>query len=154
MGNFDISIMWFGQTDVRVFVCFDGFQLYAHRVRNIIEGIETAIQFVAKEGGKYGKADVMETTEVSTVSSEIVFDEKELSDAVKRGKDFDLEVFAGFEKDTFFVKNLTSETEYKVEFETADGKTKPTCECKDFYYRKRICKHIAAVLSDMFEEMV
>lgn len=72
----------------------------------------------------------------------------EFKEALKRGLDTDFVVYAGWDKDTFFVRNEEKNTEYRVEFETVEGRVFAECECKDFIFRKRVCKHIAAVLQE------
>lgn len=75
---------------------------------------------------------------------------KEFIEALERGFDFTMEVFHGWEKDTFFVKNHTNETEYEVNINAKDGQVFASCTCADFKFRKRICKHSAMVLADTF----
>jgi hypothetical protein len=70
--------------------------------------------------------------------------------ALKRGMDNDLQVSDGWDKDSFFVTNRTNNSEYRVEFEAVDGRVYADCECPDALYRKRICKHVAAVLENKF----
>lgn len=70
--------------------------------------------------------------------------------AMKRGIDGNFEVFAGWDRDTFFVVNKDKNSEYRVEFETIEGKTYAQCECPDFIYRKRVCKHISYTLQEQF----
>lgn len=75
---------------------------------------------------------------------------KEFIEALERGFDFTMEVFPAWEKDTFFVKNHTNETEYEVNINAKDGQVFASCTCADFKFRKRICKHSAMVLADTF----
>jgi len=70
--------------------------------------------------------------------------------ALKRGSESDLEVFAGWDKDVFHVVNRDNKSDYRVEFEVMDGKLYSECDCKDFIYRKRVCKHISEVLQEQF----
>lgn len=72
----------------------------------------------------------------------------EFKQALRRTIDTDFDVYAGWDRDTFFVVNKTKNSEYRVEFETLGGKVFAECECQDFLYRKRVCKHIAAVLQE------
>ncbi len=72
----------------------------------------------------------------------------EFVEALQRGKNSDLEVFPHWERDTFVVVNNDNGNEYRVCLETANGKTYGECECPDHTFRKRICKHIGAVLID------
>ncbi len=72
----------------------------------------------------------------------------EFVEALNRGKNSDLEVFADWEKDAFVVVNRDKAAEYRVNLETRDGQSFVGCECKDFEFRKRICKHISSVLVD------
>jgi hypothetical protein len=72
----------------------------------------------------------------------------EFKEALKRANENEFDVYAGWDRDTFFVVNKEKNSEYRVEFETIDGKCFVECECKDFMYRKRVCKHIAAALQE------
>lgn len=72
----------------------------------------------------------------------------EFKKALKRGLDDEFDVYAGWDRDTFFVVNLTNASEYRVEFETVEGRLFAECECKDFVFRKHVCKHIAEVLQE------
>lgn len=72
----------------------------------------------------------------------------EFMSALERGKNSNLEVFPDFEKDKFVVVNHEKQKEYRINLETISGKTFADCECADFQYRKRVCKHISAVLTD------
>jgi hypothetical protein len=69
---------------------------------------------------------------------------------LKRGAESEMEVFAGWDKDTFFVVNHDKGNEYKVEFQTIENKVYAECECPDFIHRKRICKHISETLKETF----
>ena len=70
----------------------------------------------------------------------------EFKEALGRGFEQDFEVYHGWDKDEFFVVNQTNKSEYKVILETVDGKLEAECECKDYVWRKRTCKHIGQVL--------
>lgn len=66
--------------------------------------------------------------------------------ALNRTEKSDLEVFAGFERDSFVVVNRAKRKEYRVHLQSQNGKPYASCECGDFIYRERICKHISEVL--------
>lgn len=73
----------------------------------------------------------------------------EFAEALTRAGKSDLEVFPDWERDAFVIVNNDKGNEYKVNFETrADGKLYGDCECSDFSFRKRICKHIGEVLAE------
>lgn len=72
---------------------------------------------------------------------------REFIDAMTRAENSDLEVFNDWEKDCFVVVNHDNNKEYKVNFRTETGRLFSDCECADFVYRKRVCKHISAVLT-------
>jgi hypothetical protein len=72
----------------------------------------------------------------------------EFKKALRRANENEFDVYAGWDRDTFFVVNKDKNSEYRVEFETIDSKCFVECECKDFIFRKRICKHIAAALQE------
>lgn len=73
-------------------------------------------------------------------------DRAELKSALKRGFENEFEVFGDWDKDSFVIVNKTNGTEYQVKLETRGGKTFAECGCKDFTYRRHVCKHIAEVL--------
>ncbi len=72
----------------------------------------------------------------------------EFVEALNRGKNSDLEVYADWDKDAFVVVNRDNGAEYRVSLETRDGGLLGECQCKDFTYRKRICKHLSEVLAN------
>lgn len=71
----------------------------------------------------------------------------EFVEALQRGKDNRFEVYADWDKDAFVVVNLDNKAEYRVRLESSRGKLYADCECPDFEYRKRTCKHISEVLT-------
>jgi hypothetical protein len=81
----------------------------------------------------------------------------EFQAALGRGFDEDFEVYDGWDTGEFFVINQTKKNEfamassevtyeYKVEIITIDEKLYGECECRDFIWRKRLCKHLSQVL--------
>lgn len=73
---------------------------------------------------------------------------KEFVEAMSRADNSDLEVFADWERDSFVVVNHGNGKEYRVELDSNDGRAFAQCDCPDFVYRSRICKHISSVLAD------
>ncbi|HEX8289807.1 MAG TPA: SWIM zinc finger family protein [Pyrinomonadaceae bacterium] len=73
-------------------------------------------------------------------------DRSEIKAALKRGFENEFEVFADWDRDSFVIVNHTNQTEYRVKLTTSGGRTFSECSCKDFIYRKHVCKHIAEVL--------
>jgi hypothetical protein len=71
----------------------------------------------------------------------------EFAEAVKRGADSSLVVYGDWERDTYVVVNKDSLRQYRVNLQTVDSTTHADCDCPDFIYRERICKHIASVLT-------
>jgi SWIM zinc finger len=133
----------------------DGINIYAHQVSGGRDGaFERANEVIARETAR-AQTSIPETViEVQAKHSPIAIclnDRKdEFKQALKSGLGNDLTVYAGWDRDTFFVTNLTNQTEYKVELETIDNRVFATCECKDFLFRKRFCKHLAEVLQEQF----
>lgn len=138
---------------VMIFTGYDGTQLfinhpeghtiYAHRVSG--DAMERAREVIA--------ADAPVATVAAPVNKMICLSDRkaEFKSAMKRGLENDLEVYPDFEPDTFVVVNRTNKSEYRVRFETrADGKTYSECGCKDFEFKKRICKHQSEVIADVF----
>lgn len=72
----------------------------------------------------------------------------EFKEASERADKSELYVFADA-PDRFGVVNGKSKAHYKVNLKTIEGKIYSDCECADFTYRHRLCKHIAAVLSEV-----
>lgn len=155
-----INIHWFGKGDIRLFVSRNGFQLYAHKVKNIREGIETGI----RKSVEYSEINSIKSVktfeaveEVSEIESrKLSLNERrdEMESAMKRSRNSDLEVFNGFEQNVYFVKNHNQSSEYKVELEMVGKLIAAECECPDFIHRTRICKHIAVTLNEIFNGLV
>lgn len=74
----------------------------------------------------------------------------EFKAALKRGLENDLHVEADCQPDTFLVVNRTNNTDYRVKLETRNGLAHVSCECRDFQFRRRLCKHICEVLQETF----
>lgn len=72
----------------------------------------------------------------------------EFTEALQRGKDCSFDVYADWDKDAFVVVNRDNFNEYRVRLETHKTRLFAECECKDFTFRKRICKHIGEVLTN------
>jgi hypothetical protein len=70
----------------------------------------------------------------------------EFVDALNRSKSSNLEVYDDFDKDAFAVVNKDNGTEYRVKLKLHKGQLFGECECQDFTYRKRVCKHLSEVL--------
>ena len=68
--------------------------------------------------------------------------------SLERGQSSNLEVFPDWERDAFHVKNHDKKNEYRVNLETYKGLLYGECSCPDYFFRKRICKHIVAVMMD------
>ena len=126
----------------------DGHTIYAHKVTGgEIGAMERARQII--------RAEMPETVEAAApVADKMIClsnRKSEFRAALKRGLSNDLAVYPDFEPDSFVVVNLTNETEYRVSLETReDGKNYGQCSCKDFYYRKNVCKHLSETLAETF----
>lgn len=121
-----------------------GNQIYAHKVSG--DALERAKAII--------NASSPETFEASApvqADKMICLSERkaEFVEATLRGKDNQLEVYAGWDKDTFVVVNRDNSAEYEVRLETRDGRTFADCTCKDFEFRRRFCKHQSAVMVDL-----
>jgi len=81
-------------------------------------------------------------------SKAVCLSKLEFIEAARRGADSNLEVFADFEQDSYVVVNLDTNADYRVKLESRNGRLHGECDCPDFVYRKRGCKHIAEVLTD------
>lgn len=134
---------------VMIFKGYDGTQLfinnpsgdniYAHRVSG--DAIERAKQVIASDMPQIAP----ETADKMICLSERKF---EFVEALGRGKDNSFEIYADWDKDAFVVVNSDKGSEYRVKFETRDKKLFGECECPDFQFRKRTCKHLGSVLVD------
>lgn len=72
----------------------------------------------------------------------------EFREALERGKNNNFEVYADWDRDAFVVVNRDNFAEYRVKLETNQTRLYAECECKDFVFRKRLCKHIGEVLTN------
>lgn len=72
----------------------------------------------------------------------------EFVEALERGKTSNLEVFPDWDRDAFVVVNHDKGNEYRVNLQSVNNRVFAECECKDYEFRKRICKHIGSVLVD------
>jgi hypothetical protein len=72
--------------------------------------------------------------------------QEEFAQAILRGMKNEFDVFEDFEIGTFVCVNKTNKSEYRVEMETIGNKTCVSCTCKDFEFKRHICKHVAQVL--------
>ena len=73
---------------------------------------------------------------------------KEFRQASERAEQSELYVFCDA-PDRYGVVNGESKVNYGVNLKTAEGRIYADCECADFVYRKRLCKHIAAVVDEI-----
>lgn len=67
--------------------------------------------------------------------------------ALERGKDNRFEVYADWERDSFVVVNKDNGAEYRVKLESQNNRLFGECECGDFTFRRRVCKHLSEVLT-------
>ena len=73
---------------------------------------------------------------------------REFKQASERAEKFELYVFCDA-PDRYGVVNGESKDHYCVNLKTVEGRIYADCECADFVYRKRLCKHIAAVIDEI-----
>ena len=96
--------------------------------------------------------------ELKTVTDEsFIFDsemlcltdrKQEFKQASERAEQSELYVFCDA-PDRYGVVNGESKVNYCVNLRTRKGRIYVDCECADFVYRKRLCKHIAAVIDEI-----
>ena|SRR5215213_4778515 len=72
----------------------------------------------------------------------------EFRKAVERAEKSELYVFYDA-PDRFGVVNGESKVNYNVNVKSSGGRIYADCECADFVYRKRLCKHIAKVVDEI-----
>jgi hypothetical protein len=72
----------------------------------------------------------------------------EFKEAAERADKSELYVFCD-SPDRFGVVNGETKQHYRVNLKTIEANIYADCECPDFTYRKRVCKHIAAVISEV-----
>lgn len=120
----------------------DGVQIYAQKLTG--DAMERAKTIIA------ANTAVEEFTAPMKADRMICLNERkaEFTDAMNRGKNSDLEVYADWDRDAWVVVNRDNKAEYRVNLESRDNQLFGDCSCKDFFYRKRICKHIGEVLTD------
>lgn len=73
---------------------------------------------------------------------------KEFKQAAERAEKSELYVFYDA-PDRFGVVNGESKVNYNVNVKAVGGRIYADCECADFVYRKRLCKHIARVVDEI-----
>jgi hypothetical protein len=73
---------------------------------------------------------------------------QEFKQASERAEKSELYVFCDA-PDRYGVVNGESKLGYGVNLKTNEGRIYADCECADFVYRKRLCKHIAAVIDEI-----
>lgn len=105
----------------------DGHNIYAHRVSG--DAMERAKVIIAAN-------QVIVTDEPEKAGKMICIAERraEFTEALTRGKNSDLEVYADWDKDAFVVVNNDNNAEYRVHLESRDGQLFGSCECPDKKY--------------------
>ena len=73
---------------------------------------------------------------------------QEFKQASERADQSELYVFYNA-PDYYGVVNGRSRVNYSVNFKTIEGRIFADCDCGDFVFRKRLCKHIAAVIDEL-----
>lgn len=73
---------------------------------------------------------------------------QEFKQASERAEQSELYVFCDA-PDRYGVVNGASKASYGVNLKTRKGRIYAECDCADFVYRKRLCKHIAAVIDEI-----
>lgn len=73
---------------------------------------------------------------------------QEFKHASERAEQSELYVFCDA-PDRYGVVNGESKENYGVNLKTNQGRIYADCECADFCYRRRLCKHIAAVIDEI-----
>jgi hypothetical protein len=73
---------------------------------------------------------------------------QEFKQASERASNSDLCVFCDA-PDRYVVVNSKSQVNYGVNLKTVNGRIYADCDCADFVYRRRLCKHIAAVIDEI-----
>jgi hypothetical protein len=73
---------------------------------------------------------------------------QEFKQASERAEKSELYVFCDA-PDRYGVVNGESKINYGVNLKTDQGRIYADCECGDFCYRRRLCKHIAAVIDEI-----
>lgn len=143
---------------VMIFTGYDGTQLfinnpagdniYAHKVSG--DPVQRAREVIALEDAP------AEPTAAPQNSNRMIClsnRRQEFTEALNRGKDNRFDVFADWDRDAFVVVNLDNRAEYRVKLETQDGSLHASCECPDFGFKKRVCKHIGEVLTNALFNM-
>lgn len=115
------------------------------------DGIIRRVNWVVQDGEIRSAAVITTVSILREKAAMVCLNDRmnEVAAAMTRGLDSALEVFNDWERDTFHVKNKTKGTEYEVNLKTINGKAYGSCKCPDFQKRKRVCKHLAKVLSEI-----
>ncbi|HRH43439.1 MAG TPA: SWIM zinc finger family protein [Pyrinomonadaceae bacterium] len=97
------------------------------------------------------KLEIKSNNESFTFDSEMLCltDRKqEFKQASDRASKSDLCVFCDA-PDRYVVVNIEARANYGVKLRTAEGRIYADCDCGDFVFRQRVCKHIAAVIDEI-----
>ncbi len=120
----------------------DGHNIYAHRVSG--DAMERAKVIIAANTTVESFEPTAQTDRMICLNER----KNEFTEALNRGKNSDLKVYADWDKDAWVVVNNDTNAEYRVNLESRDGQLWGECACPDFRFRRRICKHQSEVLTD------
>lgn len=116
------------------------------------EGQTRRVSYILEDEAICTTSVVVPIAELTKFSEMVCLNDRkdEFRAALRRAENSNLEVFPDFERDQFVVVNKSNESEYRVSIEASNGSVFGKCECADFKHRKRVCKHLSAVLADTF----
>lgn len=116
------------------------------------DGQNRRVNYILEDGEILSTGVVVSIAELTKFSEMVCLNDRkdEFRAALRRAEQSTLEVFPDFDRDQFVVVNKSNDSEYRVQIEASNGSVFGKCECADFKYKKRVCKHLSAVLADTF----
>ncbi len=136
---------------VTIFYHYNGTQLF---INDRDGGVQIYAQKVSGDAMERAKVIIAANTTVESfepvkTDRMLCVNERrdEFTDALTRGKNSRLEVYEDWDADAFVVVNMDNKAEYRVHLESRENQLFARCECPDFSYRRRICKHIGESLT-------
>jgi hypothetical protein len=106
--------------------------------------MEWAKEIIARERAETGAP--VQPAPVSSRRITLNDRKEEFWQAAMRSIDQNFVVYEDWDFGSFVVVNKTNQTEYRVELEAIGDRSYVSCNCKDYSFRKHICKHIVQVL--------
>lgn len=120
------------------------------------DGNKRRVNWILQDGEIRNAATVVELTVLKSQNEMIQLfqNQSDYLSALTRGFDSDLQIFNGWENDTYHVRNRRTGKEYEIKLANKNGVAVGSCSCLDFLNRKRTCKHLAVVLTQIAKDKI